>query len=240
METIKNVIQTKDGSQIYYEKIGKGFPVVLLHGNHGNGQYFSKQIPILMRYFQLIVVDSRGQGNSTNLAEKLTFQLMVADIKAILDQENITRASFVGFSDGANLAMVFAATYPQRVHRLVLNAGNSRFTGLRLVSQLTSLFIVIAFRLLAFFVKTRKNEKLVSDLLLQNTQLAKADFAKITAPTLVIVGAHDVIKRSHSEELVSGIPNSEMIVIPHAGHLLARKAPAKFNEEILAFLNDWR
>ncbi|MHC5374253.1 alpha/beta fold hydrolase [Enterococcus sp. LJL120] len=240
MEFRQQTAIMSDGSQLYYEVYGTGFPVVLLHGNGGNGKFFSKQIPFLSRYFQLVIIDSRGHGRSANYAETLSFSLMARDIFEILEQEKIAQADFIGFSDGANLAMVFAVNYPQKVHRLVLNAGNLNFAGLRKISQWTSYLIVAVSHVLALFGSRLKRLKTASDLLLKDTGLRPDDLQTIQAPTLIIVGAHDVIKKSHSRNLAHWIPNSQFIEVPKVGHQLARQAPAAFNQLILAFLQDRR
>ena len=101
-----------DGSEIYYEKSGQGFPL-LLHGNDGSGR-FSEQVPVLERYYTVYLVDSRGHGRSTNEASMLNFQLMAEDLNTIMLLEKIDQADFLGFSDGANLALVFASSFPKK------------------------------------------------------------------------------------------------------------------------------
>ena len=53
--------KVKDGQIIYYRDLGKGFPIVFLHGNNSSGNYFGKQ-GILYRDYRLIFIDSRNQG----------------------------------------------------------------------------------------------------------------------------------------------------------------------------------
>lgn len=107
MEKQKKILLTTDKSLIYYEVSGQGFPLFLLHGNGGSGKYFKKQVPEFSRYFKVFTVDSRGHGRSTNNSTTLSFEQMADDLHMIMDQEHITQANIVGFSDGANLAMVF-------------------------------------------------------------------------------------------------------------------------------------
>ena len=54
-----------DGARIYYAMYGNGEPVVLLHGGLGNSDHFGFQLPALVDKFQVIAIDSRGQGRST-------------------------------------------------------------------------------------------------------------------------------------------------------------------------------
>lgn len=74
---------------------------------------FSRQVPVLERYYTVYLVDSRGHGRSTNEASMLNFQLMAEDLNTIMLLEKIDQADFLGFSDGANLALVFASSFPK-------------------------------------------------------------------------------------------------------------------------------
>ena len=121
--------KVKDGQIIYYRDLGKGFPIVFLHGNNLSGNYFAKQ-GILYRDYRLIFVDSRNHGRSSRQSVKMTFEQMAADLEEILQFLNIKKALFVGHSDGANLAMVYASRFPDRIAGLLLNAGNMTFNGL--------------------------------------------------------------------------------------------------------------
>ncbi|MCS5144028.1 alpha/beta hydrolase, partial [Klebsiella pneumoniae subsp. pneumoniae] len=75
-------------------------------------------------------MDSRNQGRSSRQSAKMTFEQMAADLEEILQFLNIKKALFVGHSDGANLAMVYASRFPDRIAGLLLNAGNMTFKGL--------------------------------------------------------------------------------------------------------------
>ena len=108
-----------DGSEIYYEKYGQGPALFLLHGNGGSGKYFSKQLNSFSKHFNVFVVDSRGHGRSTNTQKETSFQVMAEDLATIMDQEKVQQADLLGFSDGANLAMVFARMYPEKVDHLI-------------------------------------------------------------------------------------------------------------------------
>lgn len=65
----------------------------------------------------------------------LNFQLMAEDLNTIMLLEKIDQADFLGFSDGANLALVFASSFPKKVHRLILNSGNTLVKGVRFSCQ---------------------------------------------------------------------------------------------------------
>ena len=104
--------------------VGHGAPLVLLHGNGEDSGYWSQQIPEFTRFYRVIAVDSRGHGRSESGTQKLSFERMVNDLKIVLNEKGITRAHILGFSDGGNLAIKFALTYPQCVDKLILNGAN--------------------------------------------------------------------------------------------------------------------
>lgn len=236
MNRNKKTYMTTDGSKIFYEITGAGPPIFLLHGNGGSNKYFSKQIPELSRYFKVYAIDSRGHGQSTNNSSTLTFQQMSEDLFSLMEFEKIKQADILGFSDGANLAMVFAVKHPDKVHSLVLNAGNTLDSGvvfpLRVATYLE--YMVISF--LSLFSQKMKQKKVMIALMMRDIGINSEDLKKITCRTLILVGKYDIIKRSHSLYLARTIPKASFVLIPGQGHLFARKAPSLFNQNILKFL----
>lgn len=231
----KNALMS-DGSEIYYEKYGQGPALFLLHGNGGSGKYFSKQLNSFSKHFNVYVVDSRGHGRSTNTQKETSFHLMAEDLATIMDQEKLAQADFLGFSDGANLAMVFARLYPKKVDHLILNAGNTIPSGVRLIPHLLS-YVQYAIVWVGAFVDTgMRNFLPILRLLFRDIGLSTDDLAKIDAPTLVIVGKHDSIKTKHSMYIARSIPNASFAIVPGQGHMFARRNPKRFNQEVLQFL----
>jgi len=63
------------------------------------------------------------------------------------------------------------------------------------------------------------------------------DLRKISVPTLVMVGEHDILKpRKYSEIIASQIPGAELVVVPNSGHALCLEQPGVFNALVLGFL----
>ncbi|MDA9470382.1 alpha/beta fold hydrolase [Enterococcus sp. 5H] len=238
MDKQKKLLLTTDNSLIYYEITGQGSPLFLLHGNGGSGKYFEKQVPEFSRYFTVYTVDSRGHGRSTNRSDSLYFEQMANDLYAIMKQENISKADILGFSDGANLAMVFTKKYPTMVHRLVLNAGNTKVDGIfwpfRVLTKIEHTCLSFA----AFFSKKVKKRQLIVQLMLKDIGVSTVDLRQISAKTLVIVGKYDLIKRSHTLYIAKEIPNASFVSVPKQGHSFAKKVPKLFNKEVLTFLKE--
>lgn len=231
-------LETKDCTLIYYEKSGQGAPLFLLHGNGGHGGYFSGQIQSFAEYFTVYVIDSRSHGRSTNAREVLDFPLMANDLLELMLHENLEEISILGFSDGANLALVFSILYPERVNALVLNAGNTLVSGIKLWGNLATRVQYIWFRLLSLFQPKYKKNAQVVKLMMHDIGVAESQLDQISCPVLIIVGSRDVVKLSHSKYLARAIKPASFIRMARENHFYAKRNPASFNHEVLVFLKN--
>jgi len=117
-------IEFTDGSgiRLFTRTVGEGPDVVVLHGGPGaHHDYLLPQYDDLAIGRRLRYYDQRGGGQSP--ADRLTdvgWRAHVADLQALLDHWKIERATVVGYSWGALLAMLFAIEHPDRVARLAL------------------------------------------------------------------------------------------------------------------------
>ena len=73
----------------------------------------------LTSFSRVIVFDKRGQGLSDRVAE-LTLEERIGDARAVMDAAGSTRATIYGWSEGGQMSLMFAATYPERTSALVL------------------------------------------------------------------------------------------------------------------------
>ena len=81
----------------------------------------------LLRNFRVILFDKRGTGLSDRDAVNSTLDERMDDVRAVMDAAGSRSAAVMGWSEGANIAGLFAATYPERVEGLVLYAGGARY-----------------------------------------------------------------------------------------------------------------
>src|SRR5215470_17526888 len=98
-----------DHARIWYASAGSGTPVILLHGGNGHSGNWGYQVPALLGdEYRVIVIDSRGHGRSTRDDKPFTYQRMASDVLAVMDHLQIPNAAFVGWSDGAVVALTIA------------------------------------------------------------------------------------------------------------------------------------
>src|SRR3954464_12751423 len=111
------------GFKLHYLEAGHGAPVVLLHGLGGDGSRWAPNIDPLARDFHVFALDQIGFGESdkplANYHTGMLAEFLVGFLKAV----GVQKASLVGNSMGAGVALYTAAKFPQAVERIVLADG---------------------------------------------------------------------------------------------------------------------
>ena len=112
-----------DSHRLAYLDKGQGHPVILIHGLGGSmWQWEYQQLPLSAAH-RVVTLDLIGSGLSDKPAIAYTPTELVTIFGKFMDVLGIKRATLVGNSLGAGLALGFALTYPERVERLVLIGG---------------------------------------------------------------------------------------------------------------------
>ena len=83
----------------------------------------------IARFSRLILLDRRGTGLSDPIVSATTLEDQMEDVTAVLDAVGSEQAALFAQSEGAAMAMLYAATHPERTRALVLYAGMARMTG---------------------------------------------------------------------------------------------------------------
>lgn len=221
--------------ELYCKEKGNGEPFILLHGNGENSSYFQHQIEYFQSEYRVIAPDTRGHGKSPRGSAPFTIEQFSCDLYGFMKAHGILRAVILGFSDGANIAMKFALKHPNMVKALVLNGGNLNAKG---VKRSTQLPIEIGYKIAKHFAakspEAKKNAEMLG-LMVNEPNIEPRELSHITAPTLVICGTRDMIKKSHTREIAASIPNAELTIIK-GNHFVENQNPEKFNRTVDIFL----
>ncbi len=105
---------------LFYQDIGAGTPIVLLHGLTLSGSMWKPQIEGLSDSFRLIVPDLRGHGNSSAPKHGYTIRAYVSDIKNLIDQLELPKVHLVGLSLGGAIATEFSVDHSHLLHSTVV------------------------------------------------------------------------------------------------------------------------
>ncbi|MBO6082950.1 MAG: alpha/beta fold hydrolase [Bacteroidales bacterium] len=223
------------GFQHHYIEVGAGTPLILLHGNGEDVSYFEHQVEPFAKHFRVIAIDTRGHGQTPRGEAPFTIRQFADDLLGFMDAQGIEKAHILGFSDGGNIALVFALQYPQRVARLILDGANLDASGVKRSIQIP---IEFGYRMARLFAKkdpkARKKAELLG-LMVNDPDVKPDELRRIQVPTLVLAGDKDMIKESHTRLIASQIPGAQLKIIP-GDHFIANKHPDAFNAAVLPFL----
>ncbi len=221
----------------FYVEAGQGEPLILLHGNGENSDYFKGQMDAFAGRYHVFAVDTRGHGKTPRGEAPFTIRQFADDLLCFMDERQIDKAHLLGFSDGGNIAMIFAMKYPDRVDRLILNGANLDPRGVKRSVQIP---IEIGYRIAKLFAgrsdSAGRNAEMLG-LMVNDPDVRPEELGAIRARTLVIAGTKDMILESHTRLIAEHIPDSRLVLID-GDHFIAGKKPGEFNRAVLDFLQE--
>ncbi|MDA1059347.1 MAG: alpha/beta hydrolase [Proteobacteria bacterium] len=117
---------TVNGARLWYQESGAGPTVLNLHGSGFGHKNFAQATPRLAAHFRVIDFDMRGHGASDRPLQDYSMAVWADDAAALLEALEVRRAHIHGTSMGGAVAIQFAASYPERTDRLVLNCATAK------------------------------------------------------------------------------------------------------------------
>lgn len=227
-------------------------PVLILHGNGEEHGIFGQVIDAVCASGRPVVaVDSRAQGKSTRGTAELTYELMADDALAALAALGFGKAHLLGFSDGAIEALIIARDHPELALSLLSIGANLSPDGVDDSFQMEQAAQNL-FAWADFWEKGDGSHRNVDPSLVRPTpqearttaellhmmvvypQIDPASLSQITCPTTVMAGEFDEIKREETDLIHVSIPDSRLVIVPGAGHVLPKEAPEDVAREALA------
>ena len=144
--------------------------ITFIHGAGGSSSIWFKQIRYFSKFFNLLLIDLRGHGNSKSLIvnpfqPKYTFKVVTQDIIEVLDYKKITKSHFVGISLGTILIRKIAETSPERVISMILAGAiiklNFRSRLMMYFGNWTKSFLpyMLIYKMFAWIVMPNSNHK---------------------------------------------------------------------------------
>ncbi|MCP2166021.1 alpha/beta fold hydrolase [Goodfellowiella coeruleoviolacea] len=246
-----------------HDVAGAGPVVVLLHSSVGDRRMWNAQVdPLVAAGYQVVRCDFRGYGD-TPPAE---VHRDAEDVRDLLDDLGVASAAVVGASLGGRIAHEVAARWPDRVDALALLCPGMRAApttpDIVEFSQREEALLAageldeVAELYLDLFLGPDADEHTRAALRAMRRHSlavqrafgaaptqpgAPVDLARVTAPTLILSGAHDLrYFRDIAAVLAERIPHARHVALPWAGHLPAVERPAEITALLVEFLAEAR
>jgi 2-succinyl-6-hydroxy-2,4-cyclohexadiene-1-carboxylate synthase len=247
----------------YYEEQGHGFPLVLIHGHTLDHRVWMDLTDELADRFRVITPDMAGHGRSGPAPEGAT---LAGDLAGLLTHLQIERAAICGLSMGGGAAISFALHCPERCAALI--PVDAALFGYRFTEWSTKPYVTIARSqglpagleawlndpLFAGAARVPGLAERLRAIVLEYPGYSwlgpvaspvppgppEADrLAEIAAPTLVIVGEHDLPDFQRQAALLAQqIPGARKAVVAESGHLVPVEQPDRFVALLTGFLNE--
>ncbi len=217
--------------KLNYEEKGSGDVLILLHGNGEDHSNFVAQIEYFSKQYRVIALDTRGHGLSPRGEKPFTISQFADDLYDFMKELGIARANLLGFSDGGNIALIFALRHPEMVDRLILNGANLFNDGCK---KAVNKWIENEYDL-ALEAGDKATAELMA-LMIFEPNLKAEQLKVLKMPVLVIAGTNDMILKNHTKLIAHSIANSTLVFI-EGDHFIAYKNPIAFNAAVDNFLN---
>ena len=127
-----------DGLELAYHAQGEGRPLICIPGGPMRDSRYLGDLGGLSATCRLVRLDLAGTGHSAIAgdASRYCCDQLVADVRALQDHLGLERVDLLGHSAGANVAVLYAAQYPESVRRLVLIGPSTRAVGMDASSEM--------------------------------------------------------------------------------------------------------
>ena len=214
---LDNRLAIDDITLNYHEK-GQGDVLIFLHGNSLDSGIFVNLYDYFSEKYKVVAIDSRGHGSSESGEVPYSIDLFADDIINFCSKKKFANICLIGYSDGANVALMIAKKYPELIHKLVIISGNYKVDGIKKwLRNILKLLIILLIPFSKYFTSI-KIQKWKFDLMLNNMGIAEIDLRKIMKPTLVLCAEKDLIYEEHTLDMHKNIKDSVLKVIKKTNH----------------------
>lgn len=242
-------ITTVGDNLIHYEALGRGKPLIFIHGWLGSWRYWWPSMQALSTHYRTFALDLWGFGDSSKAREKYSLADYTELMVAFADRLGIMQpAVVVGHGLGAGVALRYALQQPDNVARLAvvalpigggaLNRRVVQETGPEAVSRVSDR----AARFPEVEVEARKTDPVAFSALVE--EMSSVDFLPelemVQCPLLMVFGAQDpLVQQPNGEQSSIREPAADraFISFPSCMHFPMLEETARFNRLILDFMH---
>jgi len=251
---------------VHYETLGRGRPVLLLHGWLGSWALWRSTLEILSKEFKTYAIDFFGFGESFDRTSDFSVENFVQSVDQFMDRLGIPKAAIIGHSMGGTVSLAATVRNPEKIVKTTIIGapiqGNSlnmllKFSGYKGIASImwtTPALLKLFIRGYAYFIandgravgKMIANDisKISADSFFQSIgTLRETDLRDqidvINTPILGVYGKKDrIVHPMQSEVLKECAPTSTIAWFEKSGHFPMMDEPERFHSTILDFLHN--
>lgn len=240
--------------RMYYEEMGSGPVLLLMHGALGAIDYpivsWADLMPLFAQSYRVIHIEYRGHGRTNNPASFVNYAMIADDVCEFIEQFGLGAPHIGGISDGAITALHIGMTRPELASTLICVGAN--YHNDELVIEANRVFSVEQFEQLgpdevAKWSRLHDRNKQTGywrELVRQtaanlavNPSYTKDYLAQIPVPVLLMSGENDPYANpAQMLAMRQAIPGSEMLIINNAGHFIQHTHTHIVGAQVLDFL----
>jgi pimeloyl-ACP methyl ester carboxylesterase len=257
---------TENGRSLFYRDEGSGPPVVLVHGFAEDGTIWDELIARLTPGYRLLIPDLPGSGRSQPHKGEVSIEMLAADLKTLLDHEDIDKCVIIGHSMGGYVTLAFAAHHPERLATFGLfhstayadseDKIEARRKSIGFIRQHGAAPFIRQSIPHLFAAGTRQNRpQLIEDLIRRyedfspetlvqyyEAMIRRPDRVAVlrdfAGPILFIIGEHDsAVPMEQALQQCHFPAVSHVYILKHSGHMGMLEEPAKGADILYSFLN---
>ncbi len=257
---------TVNGARIFYTVVGKGEPMVLVHGYPLSGDLFARNRNALAKRYKVITMDLRGYGRSSAPEVPASISIYAKDVLDVMNKLGVPKAIIGGMSMGGPTVFEMYQQAPERFRGMILIdtiaddaspaeaglwRGVAEQAALRGVDSLVPLLLpemlsgdtrVSQPQLANFLTKIIEQASLRGAIGGAYALANRPDYTqllgKINVPVLILVGLADTVYPVPvSRSMNRAIQNSTLVVIPGPAHAAIFEAADRANTAILEWAN---
>lgn len=214
-----------NGLLMYYEIYGQGKPLVMIHGGGSTIQTsFNNIIPLLSGHRQVIAMDLQAHGRTGDRPAALSFEQDAEDVVSLLAQLGISKADFLGFSNGGHTLIEIALLHPEVIDKIII--ASAFYKRSAAVPQFwegfdTATIDVMPDALKKGFLQVNPDEKALQNMFEKDVQKMKSftgwsdeQMKSIQSPTLILNANNDVGSVEHAVEMYRTMPHAQLVILP--------------------------
>ena len=230
---------------VHYEVLGRGRPLVFLHGWVGSWRYWVPTMQALSGIYRTYALDLWGFGSTSKNPAAYSLEQQVSLVKAFLDEMGMDKIALVGHGLGALVGLMLAVRHAHQVDRLMaagLPDGQSALSPRLYTSLPQDLAVWLLGRSLdgdAARLEAPKTDPVAIRRSLDDLQTFELNrlASQISTPCVFIWGQNDLAVQAPSPERSAELPQHiHSMLFEQSGHFPMLDEPSKFQRLLVDFL----